>query len=183
MLTLRAAPLALETLDALDAPELVAFVAEDERPLGGLAGYCDWRMCGALSRQVKGGAWRGAAGEAVLTVPFGRLPAKRLFLFGVGPKAKLSEEAAAKAVADGLARVAKAGGADVAASGIAGQPLAATARALVEAALAAKLSRLCLLSADPKAAHAALEAAAAGKAAKVEAEKGLALREKASVVR
>ena len=40
-----------ESLDGLTGVDsLCVFVSEDERPLEGVAGYLDWRLCGQLSR-------------------------------------------------------------------------------------------------------------------------------------
>ena len=41
------AELGLPALDALEVDAIAAFVGS-ERPLQGLAGFVDWRLCGAL---------------------------------------------------------------------------------------------------------------------------------------
>lgn len=88
----RVGPLDLAALDQLQVDALVVFVAEDERPLAGLAGLLDWRLAGALSRLVESGALSGGEKEALLTVTGGRLAAPRLFAFGLGPQAKATPE-------------------------------------------------------------------------------------------
>jgi hypothetical protein len=74
----------LASLDAAAVDALALFIGEDERPLRGLAGLCDWRMCGSLSRVLQGGFYRGTSSEVMLIPTKRRLPAPRLFLFGVG---------------------------------------------------------------------------------------------------
>lgn len=83
----------LETLDGLQgADSLCVFVAEDVRPLPGLAGYLDWRLCGALSRVLKNGWFVGARGDALLVPSDGRVAMPRIFVIGLG-KAKAATEA------------------------------------------------------------------------------------------
>jgi hypothetical protein len=86
--------------DQLDkAPEalMLPFFA-DERPLHGVAGLCDWRLCGRLSRLLMGGRVRGAWGETTLYPPVvdgvPRLPFARLVLFGLGPSERFDEAVA-----------------------------------------------------------------------------------------
>ena len=56
-------PLTMEAVDQADAEALCLFVAADERPLTGLAGLADWRLCGRLSRMLRSGIVTGAGGE------------------------------------------------------------------------------------------------------------------------
>ena len=85
--------LVLESLDAMgDVDSLCVFVAEDERPLQGLAGYIDWRLCGALSRVLKGHFFTGVAEDHLLFPVGGRLPMTRLFAVGVGRSRTLHAE-------------------------------------------------------------------------------------------
>jgi len=67
------------------AETLAVAIPEDERPLGGHAGFVDWRLGGALSRQIRSGFVSGAVGEAVLLPAQRPLIADRILLFGVGP--------------------------------------------------------------------------------------------------
>ncbi|MFH1811014.1 MAG: M17 family peptidase N-terminal domain-containing protein [Pseudomonadota bacterium] len=76
----------LDTLDSLDVDDLVLGVFSDVRPLPGVAGLVDWRMCGTLSRFVREGRLGGAQGERVLIPGAGRVGARRVFLFGLGPR-------------------------------------------------------------------------------------------------
>jgi len=83
---------------------------EDERPLRGAAGLCDWRLGGRLSRLLGAtGATRlrGAFGEQLLMPSGRRLPWERLVLFGLGPAAGF-DEARARAAARELLRTLRA---------------------------------------------------------------------------
>src|SRR5690606_14980594 len=95
----------------------------------------------------------GAPGESLLTVSGGQLPCQRIFLFGVGAPGDLQRAAPGAWAADAFAAVARAGGTRVATAPPAGDgaPIAAVARALVEAARAAALAELVLLHADVRA--------------------------------
>ncbi len=66
------------------------------RPLGGAAGYLDWRMCGLLSSYLRRGTITGAAGEKVLLPCTGIAGAKRILVFGWGPKGSLLDNATAR---------------------------------------------------------------------------------------
>jgi Cytosol aminopeptidase family, N-terminal domain len=75
----------LATLDGLGGAEALAlFLADDERPLSGAAGFLDWRLGGELSRVLKAGFFVGAAGERLLVPTFGAVPATKAFAFGLG---------------------------------------------------------------------------------------------------
>ncbi len=66
---------------------LFATFHENERPLLGLAGVVDWRLCGMISEALRSGAITGAAGEwAYFPISTGGdHPAQRhLFLYGQG---------------------------------------------------------------------------------------------------
>ncbi|MFN7131753.1 MAG: M17 family peptidase N-terminal domain-containing protein [Myxococcales bacterium] len=78
---------ALDGLAGFDS--LCLFVFEDERPLRGLPGYVDWRLCGGLSRVLMNRWFVGAHGDALLLPSQARLPATRIFCYGAGRKAAL----------------------------------------------------------------------------------------------
>ncbi len=79
-----------EGLDALGGVDaLCLFVAEDDRPLPTTAGYVDWRMCGALSRVLKGGLFTGVKDDWLLLPSDGKLPVPRIFVVGLGPRKAL----------------------------------------------------------------------------------------------
>lgn len=78
-------PLTLDALDPLKVDTLCLFVPEDERPLAGVAGFVDWRLCGQLSRLLVDGFFRGTRGESLLLPSSGRIGAPRLVVLGIGP--------------------------------------------------------------------------------------------------
>jgi len=86
-MTLHFASAELARIDALESiPALVLTFFSDERPLRGVAGLCDWRLSGRLSRLMKEGRLTGRRGETTLfPPPARRLPFERLVLFGMGP--------------------------------------------------------------------------------------------------
>ncbi len=73
------APLALDGLDLLVVP-----VAGDRRPLRGLAGACDWELCGELSETMQDERFTGARGDRLLVHTEGRLPMRFVLLLGIG---------------------------------------------------------------------------------------------------
>lgn len=75
----------LSAVDALLGYEAICcFVTEDERPLGGAAGFVDWRLCGALSRQLKSGFFEGRPGERLLVPSQGAVTPAKVFAVGLG---------------------------------------------------------------------------------------------------
>ncbi len=82
----------LRALDAVRCEAMALAFFEDERPLRGALGLCDWRMMGRLSRMLVRGDLRGARGERALTPGRPRLGAEKLFLFGLGPRADFDED-------------------------------------------------------------------------------------------
>lgn len=163
MRRLEVADLSLAVLDALDV-EALAVLVGPERPLQGLAGLVDWRLCGALTRALRGGLYGGAPGEALLLPTTGRLPAARVVALGL-PAAPFPEalEAAARHACDVLRR---AGAASFAAALPAADP-ALAARAWLAAGEAAPQARQVLLG-DARALLQALTAARAASGAPVE---------------
>lgn len=74
-----------DSLDRLPGVDtLCLFVAEDERPLRGTAGYADWRMCGALSQILIDRFFIGASGDCLLVPSRGRIAMERIFAIGIG---------------------------------------------------------------------------------------------------
>lgn len=111
MTKVRAAPLELATLDALDVDAWAVFVAEDERPLFGLAGLLDWKLTGRLTKLIRDGSLAGSAGETLLTASSHGLKGSRIFAFGLGKSEKTAfsqraSEAIAALVKAGVKRVA-----------------------------------------------------------------------------
>jgi hypothetical protein len=87
------ADLSLPAIDASASDAVALFVRKGERPLQGLAGLCDWRLCGALSRVVRSGFFQGTLGETLLTPGRGRIPSARVFVFGVGDRVDVAGKA------------------------------------------------------------------------------------------
>jgi Cytosol aminopeptidase family, N-terminal domain len=84
--------LSLETLDGLSGVDtLCLFIAEDERPLSGVSGLSDWRLCGQLSRVLVNGFFSGAADDSMLLPSAGRIGPSRLVVFGLGRRERLSD--------------------------------------------------------------------------------------------
>lgn len=93
-MTVSALEPSLTSLDALVGVDaLCLFVAQDDRPLHGAAGFADWRLCGALSRVLEGGFFAGQRGEQLLMPTSGQLPPLKLFAVGAGPSNTLTAEA------------------------------------------------------------------------------------------
>lgn len=98
----------LANLDALSVDAVVVGLCSDVRPLAGLLGMIDWRLCGRVSRLVERGVITGAHGEHVLMPTFGRIAAPRLFIVGWG-RSSTSTELADERVRATLAMIDKAG--------------------------------------------------------------------------
>jgi hypothetical protein len=89
----------------VDAEAVVVGFHDDVRPLKGGAGVLDWVLCGALSRLIIDGHVRGAAGDVALLTNAGKLPARMVFMIGLGSSAAAAPEAlhlAARSAAAGL---------------------------------------------------------------------------------
>lgn len=92
----------LRAIDGLRCEAIALPFFEDERPLRGAAGLIDWRLCGRLSRLLVRGQVRGGQGERVLVPARPRLTCDKLFLFGLGPRARFDETTFVAAIADVL---------------------------------------------------------------------------------
>jgi hypothetical protein len=163
---LEVADLSLASLDALDVEALVLLVGP-ERPLQGLAGLVDWRLCGALTRALLGGLYAGAPGEALLVPTGGRLPAARVVALGLPAPLRPADFAAvARHAGDVLRRAGSASWA-VALPPVEGAAPAEVARLWLEAGDGASPARQVLLG-DARVLLQALTAARAGSGAAVE---------------
>jgi hypothetical protein len=95
------ADIGLEGLDALAGVDaLCLFVAEDDRPLPGTAGYVDWRLSGSLSRVLKQKFFTGARQDWLLLPSDGRLPITRIFVVGIGGRKDLDTGALGQVLAN-----------------------------------------------------------------------------------
>jgi hypothetical protein len=162
-LRIEAADLSLASLDALDVDSLAVFVGP-ERPLQGLAGWVDWRLCGTLSHALRDGFYGGGEREALLLPSAGRVGAARVFFFGL-PPLPLDAGAFSAFARTACGAMAKAGSRSFAA---ALPPFDGPAvRLWLEAALEQPVSRQVLLG-DARALHRDLSAARDALRARVE---------------
>jgi hypothetical protein len=79
-----------EDIKQLQAEALIVGFHEDVRPLKGIAGELDWLLCGALSSLILGNKLRGSLGDTALLTSRGKVPARKIFLLGLGPRAGFS---------------------------------------------------------------------------------------------
>lgn len=86
------APPDLGSLDRLGCEALALPMFSDERPLQGVLGLVDWRMCGLLSRLLGQGRIAGSADEQVLLPGRPKLAMEKLFVFGLGATDELDPE-------------------------------------------------------------------------------------------
>ena len=90
-----------EQLKNVGLPELsgdvAVFIFSDERPLKGLLGLLDWRLCGQISRLILAHHISGKEGEKLLSSmhEYGESP-WRLFVFGLGKSRDFNQEKAAE---------------------------------------------------------------------------------------
>ena len=98
-----------ESLDNLSGVDsLCVFVSEDERPLRGVAGYLDWRLCGQLSRVILASFFTGEPGDCLLLPSEGRVAMPRVFVMGLGPGKRLSDAALHSAMEEAARTLSKA---------------------------------------------------------------------------
>jgi len=76
----------LAELDALESEVLACTLFEDVRPADGVAGMCDWRLAGKLSRLQRCAFLTGAVGEVLMLPGRPKLGFDKLLLFGAGPR-------------------------------------------------------------------------------------------------
>jgi hypothetical protein len=95
-LRIETADLGLPAIDALDVESLAVFVGP-ERPLQGLAGFADWRLCGLVSRAIRERSYEPETGEALLLPSGGRIAVPRIFCFGLPQPATDAASYAAEA--------------------------------------------------------------------------------------
>lgn len=78
----------LDGLDAWTGDAIGIFLFSDQRPIAGVAGFVDWRVCGALSRTLEGTLFGAQRGESMLLPTRMRAGFRRLFVFGLGAAAE-----------------------------------------------------------------------------------------------
>ena len=107
--------MSLASIDAISGVDaLCLFIGEDERPLKGLAGYADWRMCGALSGILRSGYFAGAPGDCLLYPVVHGVSAQCVFFFGMGSRREFRQESIGEALRTAVEVLQKAGCASLA---------------------------------------------------------------------
>jgi hypothetical protein len=79
-----------EPIDRQECQLVEAGFFEDERPLRGPAGLLDWRLNGAISREIIGGRITGRFRETVIMPSHGRIHSPKILLIGLGPARRIS---------------------------------------------------------------------------------------------
>jgi hypothetical protein len=79
-----------ESPDTLNREGLALGLFMDERPPKGACGLVDWRMNGLISREIVRGHITGAFMEKTLIASRSRIPASKIFLFGLGLLSELT---------------------------------------------------------------------------------------------
>lgn len=92
LLSLVCRPFSLESLDNLSVEALALTLFEDDRPLKGAAGFCDWRLNGRLSHMLQAGSFIGKPMEVMLTNTRKKIGTDRIFLFGQGTRKDMNLE-------------------------------------------------------------------------------------------
>jgi hypothetical protein len=105
-LTLR---VARQDIKNFDTEALVVGFHENVRPLKRLAGALDWLLCGSLSRLIISRKLRGRVGDAALLTSRGKIPARKIFLVGLGPVEDRSSASLSNIAASVIETVLKAG--------------------------------------------------------------------------
>jgi hypothetical protein len=79
-----------EPIDRQECQLVEAGFFEDERPLRGPAGLLDWRLNGAISREIINGRITGRFKETVIIPSNGRIQSPKILLIGLGRAARIS---------------------------------------------------------------------------------------------
>ena len=81
----------LHDLDTLESEVLACTVWQDVRPSDGVAGLCDWRLAGRISKLQREGYLSGARNEVMLVPGRPRMSFEKLLLFGAGARDRFDE--------------------------------------------------------------------------------------------
>ncbi len=79
-----------EPIDRQNCQLVQAGFFEDERPLRGPAGLLDWRLNGAISREIINGRITGGFKETVIIPSNGRIRSPKILLIGLGLTRRIS---------------------------------------------------------------------------------------------
>ncbi|MBM4389236.1 MAG: hypothetical protein FJ088_15985 [Deltaproteobacteria bacterium] len=74
----------LHQIDCIEFDILILSFFQEEKPVKGVAGLADWRLNGKINRLIKSGNLSGRFRESMLMPSSGRLPCRRLCVFGLG---------------------------------------------------------------------------------------------------
>ncbi len=99
----------LQDIKKLETEALIVGFYENVRPLKGLAGQLDWLLCGSLSSLILNNKLRGSTGDVALLTPRGKVPAKKIFMLGLGPREGLTSSALRSAAKNAVSIVMGAG--------------------------------------------------------------------------
>lgn len=168
---------------SLETDALVVNLFESTPEPQGASGAIDAALDGALRELVAAGDARGRLGETTVLYPRGALPARRVIVAGLGPRASFGQEAARTAAAAALRRALELGATDLATvvhgAGAGGLEPERAAQATVEGTLLAAyrfegwkhperapstLERLRVVEADPERLEAVRRGATAARA-------------------
>jgi hypothetical protein len=83
-------------------------VGEDERPLRGVSGFVDWRLCGRLSRILMDGFFVGQKHDTLLPPSEGRIAVPRIFAVGLGSTVGLGSNVLSEILTGAAGMLAKA---------------------------------------------------------------------------
>ncbi|UCD71708.1 MAG: hypothetical protein JSW70_01575 [Syntrophobacterales bacterium] len=79
-----------EPMDRQECQLVAAGFFEDERPLRGPAGLLDWRLNGAISREIINGRITGRLKETVIIPSNSRIQSPKILLIGLGSARRIS---------------------------------------------------------------------------------------------
>lgn len=79
-----------EPIDRQECSLVEAGFFEDERPLKGAAGLLDWRLNGAISREIISGRIMGRFKETIIIPSNRRIQSPKILLIGLGSAAHIS---------------------------------------------------------------------------------------------
>jgi len=79
-----------QDIKTVQSDAIVVGFYEDVRPLKNFAGQLDWLLCGSMSRLIIEERLHGALGEMALLTSGGKIPAKKIFFVGLGPRSEFS---------------------------------------------------------------------------------------------
>ena len=82
--------ISFEPIDRQECQLVEAGFFEDERPLRGAAGLLDWRLNGAISREIINGRITGRFKETVIIPSNRRIQSPKILLIGLGPVRRIS---------------------------------------------------------------------------------------------